>query len=71
MHSVFSTTLQTDRGKKFVRENEDGFDDQEVCKKLDVFYETSVGARLNASEIINCTTSAKFEYWKTQQNPSY
>ena len=27
VYSMFSTTLQTDRGKKFVREHEDYFDD--------------------------------------------
>ena len=30
MHSIFSATLQTDRGKKFVREHEDDFDAQMV-----------------------------------------
>ena len=34
MHSVFSTTLQTDRGKKFVREYEGDFDAQMVYTKL-------------------------------------
>ena len=34
MCSVFSTTLQTDRGKKFVREHEKDFDAQMVYSKL-------------------------------------
>ena len=37
MHSVFSTTLQTNREKKFVRENEGDFDAQMVYKKLHGF----------------------------------
>ena len=44
MHSVFSTILQTYRGKKFIREHEDDFDAQMVYKKLYRFYATSVGA---------------------------
>ena len=47
-HLVFSTTLQKDRGKTFVREYEEDFDAQEVCKKSHDFYETSVGARVSA-----------------------
>ena len=53
MHTVFSTTLQTDRGKKFVRDNEGDFDAQMGCKKLNEFYETSVGAQVNASHMLN------------------
>ena len=36
MHSVFLTTLQTDRGKKFVGEHEDDFDAQTVHKKYKI-----------------------------------
>ena len=64
MCSVFSTTLEMDRGKKFVREHEGDFDAQKVCKKLQVFYTTSSGARVNASEMLSYITSAKFESWK-------
>ena len=34
MHFVFSASLQTDRGKKFVREHEGNFDAQTVYKKI-------------------------------------
>ena len=61
MHSVFSTTLQTDRGNKFVREHEDDFDAQTVYKKLHGFYTTSVGARVSASDMLSHITSATFE----------
>ena len=64
MHFVFSTTLKTDRGKKFVRENEDDFDAKIVCKKLHGFYTTSVGARVSESGMLSWITSEKFESWK-------
>lgn len=64
MYSVFSTTLQTDRGKKFVREHEKYFDAQMVYSKLHKYYATSVGARISASDMLSYMTSAKFDYWK-------
>ena len=56
MCSIFSTTLQTDRGKKFVREHEDDFDAQMVYKKLHGFYTTSVEARVSASDMLSYIT---------------
>ena len=38
MHAVFDKTLQTDRGKKHVREHEGDYNDQSVYKKLNSFY---------------------------------
>ena len=64
MQSMFSTTLQTKRGKKFVREYEEDFDTQAVYKKLCEFWTTSVGVRVSASDILSFITSAKFESWK-------
>ena len=61
MCSVFSTTLKTDRGKKFVREYEEDFDTQMVYKKLHGFYTTSVGARVSACDVLSYITSAKFD----------
>ena len=60
MYSFFSTTLQNDRGKKFVIDNEKDFDAQTDHKKLHGFHETSAGARSSASEMLNCITSDKF-----------
>ena len=61
MHSVFSTTLQTDRGKKFVREHQEDFDAQMVYKKLHQFHTTSVGARVSASDVLSYITSKKID----------
>ena len=58
MHYVFSTTLKTDRGKKFVRDHEDNFDTQIVYKKSYGFYATSAGDRVSASDILSYITSA-------------
>ena len=59
---MFSTTLQTDWGNKFVREHEEDFDAQTFCKKLCVFFTTSAGARASASDMLSCVTSAKVEH---------
>ena len=52
IHSVFSTSLQMDRGNKFVREYEYDFDAQALYSKLHDFYTKSVRARVNASDIL-------------------
>ena len=65
MCSFFSTNLQTERGKKFVRENDDDFDSQAVFHKSHNFYTTYEGFRLNASDMISYITSAKVESWKS------
>ena len=49
------------KGKKFIREHEDGFDAQTFYNKLHVFYATSVGTRVNASDMLSYRPSAKFE----------
>ena len=61
---LFSTTSQTDRGKKCVREHEDDFDAQIVYKKLCGFCTTFSGALFSASDMLSYITSTKFESWK-------
>ena len=61
---MFSTTFQTDGGKKFVREYEDDFNAQIVYKKLHGFYETSVGARVSAFDMLSYITSENIDSWK-------
>ena len=43
MCAMFSTALKNYGGKKFVREDEDDFNTQIVCKNLHGFYATSMG----------------------------
>ena len=62
--SVSVITLQTDRGKKFVRELEEYFNDQLVCSKSHGFHENSVGYRVNVLNMLSCMSSAKFKYLK-------
>ena len=64
MHSIFSATLQTDRDKKFVRDNKQDFDAQTAHKKLHGFHATSAGFRISASDMLSFMTSAKFESCK-------
>ena len=64
MCSAFATTFKTERGKKFVREHDEDLNAQLVCSKLHRFYVTSFGARVNASYMLSCMTSSKFEYLK-------
>ena len=56
--------LQTDRGKKHVREHEADFDAQEVHKKLVDFHSTSAKASMNAADTLSHVTTAKIETWK-------
>ena len=56
IQSVFSTTLQTDRGKKFVREYEEDFDAQMVWKTSHKFYKTFAGAQVSASDMLSYIT---------------
>jgi len=64
MHAVFDKTLQTDRGKKYVREHEEDFNAQHVYQKLSGFYTTSTNARVSAFTTLSYITSAKIESWK-------
>ena len=64
MHAVFDKTLQTDRGKKYVREHEGDYNAQHVCQKLSAFYTKSTNARVSASTTLSYITSAKIESWK-------
>ena len=64
MHSMFSATLLTDAGKKYVREHELDFDAQSVYEKLSTYYTNSTSARMNASDILSHITSAKIDAWK-------
>ena len=64
MHSVFASALQTDIGKKYVREHESDYDAQEVYEKVVDFYTTSTKASVNAADILSYITTAKIETWK-------
>ena len=64
MHSVFASALQTDIGKKYVREHESDYDAQEAYKKLVDFYTNSTKASMNAADILSYITAAKIETWK-------
>ena len=64
MHAVFDKTLQTDRGKKHVRENEGGYNSQSFYQKLNAFYTESTNARVSTSTALRYITSAKIESWK-------
>ena len=64
MYSVFTSVLQTDRGKKYVREHEADFNAQAVYKKLVDFYTTSTKASINAADTLSYITTAKIENWK-------
>lgn len=64
MCSVFSTTLLTDAGKKYVREHELDFDAQSVYEKLSTYCTNSTSARMNASDTLSYITSAKIDAWK-------
>ena len=61
MHAVFDKKLQTDRGKKYVREHEKDYDEQSVNLKLNSFYTESNNARVSASTTLIYMTSAKIE----------
>ena len=61
---MFATTLQTDRGKKFVKEHEEDFNDQLIYRKLHRFHTTSVVALANASDMLSHINSFKFESCK-------
>ena len=64
MCAVFDKALQTDRGKKYVREYEVDYDAQLVYKKLSAFCTKSTTARVSASTTLSCITSAKIESWE-------
>ena len=64
MYFVFSANLQTDRGKKFVRERGDELNAQMAHKKLHGFYTTFVGSRASASYMLSYINSATFDSWK-------
>ena len=64
MCAVFDKTLQTDRGKKHVREYENDYNAQSVHQKLRSFYTKSTNARVSASTTLRNITSAKIESWK-------
>ena len=65
MYSVFTATLQTDWGKKYVREHEADFNAQEVYRKLVKFYTSSTKASMNAADTLTYITTAKVETWKS------
>ena len=64
MHAIFDKTLQTNRGKMYVREQERDYDSQSVHRKLNSFHTKSTNARVSASTTLICITSAKIESWK-------
>ena len=58
---VFDATLQTDRGNKRAREYEEYFNAQLLWSKLYGFRAASIGARVNASDVLSRMTSEKIE----------
>ena len=64
MHAVFDKALQTDQGKKHIREHEGDYDAQLICKKLSAFCTKSTTSRVSASTTLSCIMSAKIESWK-------
>ena len=64
VRSVFDKKLQTDRGKKCLREYERDYDAQSVNKKLNSFCTESTNSRVSVSTTLSYITSAKIESWK-------
>ena len=64
MHTVFDKTLQTDRGKKHLRDYERYYDAQSVYRNLNPFYTESTNAHISTSATLSYITSAKIESWK-------
>ena len=64
IHAVFDKALQTDRGKKHMREHEVDYDAQLAYKKLSAFCTKSTTTRISASTTLSCVTSAKIEFCK-------
>ena len=56
--------LHINGGKNHVREYEHDFNAQEICKTLVTFHTKSTKAKLNATEILSCTTSDKRCVWR-------
>ena len=61
MCTVFDKFLQTDRGKKHVREHERDFNAQITHEKWNLFYTKSTAARVNASDTLSCIKLTKIE----------
>ena len=61
MHSAFSNDLETDQDKKIFREYEEHFIAQLVCIESHGFCTTSVGARVNALDMLGHIASSKIE----------
>ena len=64
MHSAFTSTLLTNRGKKHAREHELDFNAQSVYEKLANFYTDSTVSRVNECDLLSYMTSAKLDSWK-------
>ena len=61
MCAVFDKTLQTDRGKIYVKEHERDYDAQRLHRKFNSFYTESTDARVSSSTTLSYITSAKIE----------
>ena len=59
--AVFDEKLQTNRGKKYVREYEGCYNAQSLCQKLNSFCNESTNASVRASTELSYITSAKIE----------
>ena len=56
MHTLFFGTLQTDREKKYVREQEEDYNAQSVYQKLNSFCTERTNTRVSASTALNYVT---------------
>ena len=64
MHVFFDKTLQSDRGKKHMREHEGDYSAQSFYQKLNSFYTGSFNALVSTSTALSYIISAKIESWK-------
>ena len=64
MQDFFYKMLQTNRGKKHVRDHESRYNYQSAHNKLSVFFTKSTNARVSASITLSFIISAKIKSWK-------
>ena len=61
MCSIFDRILLTNKGKAFVQQHEDDFDEQSVYSKLVIYHTQSVKASLDKSNLLSYITSVCIE----------
>ena len=59
VYAVFEAKLQTDMGKKFVRDHESDFDAQEIYRKLVAHHTKSTKASMDSANLLSYITSAR------------